>query len=334
MFKSLLILLILATPGWSTRYSQNFSIRYQHADRQVISDIVEQLESHYGQIAKELGADLDHRVEVYIHPDRHSLLKASGLESASRWLVGVAINDREIHLISPLNPPGNHSYESVMDGLIHELVHVCVANTTKRKLPLWFNEGLAVYYAKQYRFSQEVPGLVRDMLFLPDLNDLEDTESFERMHGYALSYTIVEFMLREYGGDRVRAFIRQYPDYNTLGIKSKMELENAWHAYLEENYVDPPALREWLDNRDDIFQATLSPNPVTDNSKLDFFAASDEVFTLQVLDPWGRRMQTLFQRPLKPGFHSFRISAAKFPAGYFYLLLIQGGSKQVIRFTR
>ena len=124
MLRYLLILLLIGTSGWTTRNSLNFAVKYQNPDRQVIAEVIDMLEDHYQRIAVEVGSDINHRVEVYIHPDRHSLLQSSGLRLASEWLVGVAINDREIHLISPLNPPGNHDSESVMDGLIHELVHI------------------------------------------------------------------------------------------------------------------------------------------------------------------------------------------------------------------
>ena len=333
MLRYLLILLLIGTSGWTTRNSLNFAVKYQNPDRQVIAEVIDMLEDHYQRIAVEVGSDINHRVEVYIHPDRHSLLQSSGLRLASEWLVGVAINDREIHLISPLNPPGNNDSESVMDGLIHELVHICVANAGDAELPLWLNEGLAVYHAGQYRFAQEVPGLVRERIFFPSLNTLSESEGFDREHGYSLSYTIVEFMMREYGPERVRAFIKNYPNYNVLGLRSEMELENAWHYYLKYNYADPPALQQWVDHNENIFHATLDPNPVLEYAKLDFTAMGDEDFILRVLDPWGRRMQTLFYRPIIAGFHTFRIDATKFPDGIFYLEMTHGDSQQLIRFT-
>ena len=334
MIKLLLISLLIGNPGWSTRTSEHFTVKYQSVDKQVVTDVIVLLEKHIDRVSIEVGADLTHPVSVYIHPDRHSLLQASGMNFASPWLVGVAINDREIHLISPLNPPGNHSFESVMDGLVHELVHVCVANAVSEPLPLWFNEGLAVYFAGQYRFAQEVPGLVREKVFLPELDDLAETDYFEKNHGYALSYTIVEYILKRNGKAGLKHLIQEYPSFSSLGLLSQMSFEQEWHQYLKEHYGNPPPLPEWQDSNNDIFQATLTPNPVRDFAKLEFFATSDDEFALRVLDPWGNRMQTLFHRPISTGFHAFRIDASSFPAGIFYIELEQGKNRQLIRFTK
>jgi hypothetical protein len=191
-----------------------------------------------------------------------------------------------------------------------------------------------VYYAGQYRFAQEVPGLVKDAVFLPNLDDLARGDYFEKNDGYAYGYTIVEFMLKEYGPPRVREFIQTYPDYSILGLKSQMEFEQNWKNYLRNHYGNPPPLPEWLNNQEDYFQTTLSPNPVNDYAKLEFFAAGDDEFVLRVLDPWGELMQTLFHRPIKNGFHAFRIDATAFPAGIFYLELIQGRHRQLVKFTK
>jgi len=323
---------LLLSAGWQTRTSPHFIIYYQSPDRQIVTELLDLLEDKYDSLTQLFETELNQTVNVYLHPDRSSLAESSGIEEPSEWLVGVAINDTHIHLISPLNPPGNHTRESVKKGLIHELVHICVASMTTTRLPLWLNEGLAVYYAGQTEFKREVPGVLRSRLTFPTLSEFNDPELFEQKRGYAISYTLLEFMIQRYGEQALIAFVQNYPDYELLGTMSEMQIQLEWQEYLRDNYINPKPLQKWLDYRDNVFESTLSPNPVRDYAHLEIFTGEDGMFSLKVLDLWGGLIQVLFQRPLTNGFHEFSIDAGKFPPGIYYLELQQGRRIQLIRF--
>lgn len=334
MTGSFLLTILFILTGWSSRQSTHFEVHFQPDDRQVVAEVMEHLEDTYEELSTVFGARIRERVDVYIHPDQHSLIELTRVENPSRWLVGLAINGQEIHVVSPLNPPVSHSKESVYQGMAHELVHICVFKMLPYRLPLWFNEGLAVYYARQRQFAREVPGILRSRSFLPTLTELADQESFERNRGYPLAYTLIEFVVREMGEYRLQKFLVNYPDYSALGFLSEMQLENAWHRYLETQYLNPPPLQKWLDNQTNVFEASLSPNPVIDKSNLEFVTTGDQLFSLRLLDPWGEPMQHLFHRPLRSGFHGFQIDASQFPPGVYYLELQSGRDLQIIRFVR
>lgn len=334
MIRVFIILSFIISAGWQTRTSPHFIIHYQSPDRQVVVELLDLLEDQYDRLTQVFETELTQPVNVYLHPDRSSLSKHSGIEDSSEWLVGVAINDTHIHLISPLNPPHNHTRESVKKGLIHELVHICVASKNVTRLPLWLNEGLAVYYAGQTEFRREVPGVLYSRLTAPALEEFEDPDLFEQKRGYALSYTIVEFIIDKYGRDALSAFVQNYPDYAFFGTMSKMQMQLEWQEYLSDNYINPRPLQRWLDYRENIFETNLSPNPIIDYARLEIFTGEDGLFTIKVLDLWGGFMQMLFQRPMINGFHEFRIDASNYPPGIYYLELQQGKRTQIIRFTK
>lgn len=334
MLKYLLILSLLLNTGWHTKTSEHFIIHYQSEDRPIIRDLLYLLEDEHDRLIEIFETELIRPVDVYLHPDRNSLVQAVGMENASRWLIGVAINDTKIHLISPLNPPGNHTEETVKEGLIHELVHICVASATVSPLPLWLNEGLAVYFAKQRQFIREVPGVLRNRFRIPTLRELNVRESFESERGYALSYTILEFIVKRYGHEALSAFVQNYPDYEQLGVMSEMQLESQWQDYLRDNYINLPPLQRWMDYRDNIFDAIFQPVEVRDFAKLSFMTQEDGAFSMIVLDAWGELIQVMFQRPLKRGYHEFRIDASNYAAGTYYMELRLANKIQLIRFTR
>ena len=334
MVKSLIILSFLIGAGWQTRTSQHFIVHYQSPDRQVVTELLDLLEDQHDRLTQIFETELIRPVNIYLHPDRHSLTRSAGIENPSEWLVGVAINDTHVHLISPLNPPGNHTRESVKEGLIHELVHICVASATVTRLPLWLSEGLAVFYAGQRNFVREVPGVLRSSPTPPTLAEFDDPKFFEQKRGYAISYTIVEFMIQRFGREALIAFIQNYPDYDFLGAMSAMQLQLEWQEYLGDNYINPKPLQRWLDYSENIFETTFSPNPVRDYARLEFLAIEDGVFSIKILDFWGGIMQNLFQRPMTNGFHEFRIDASNFPPGIFYLEMQQGKRIQLIQFNK
>lgn len=334
MLLSMLSALLLTFTGWQTRVGRHFDIHYQAPDRYTIEEVEDRLEEAYDELSGIFDARIREKVDVYIHPDQHSMVTVTRVENASRWLVGLAVNGREIHVVSPLNPPEQHSAQSVYEGLVHELVHICVHQMIPRRLPLWLNEGLAVYFARQHQFAREVPGILRSRPGLPLLDDLSDPLTFEKNRGYALSYTLIEFLVRQHGLFALKQFLTTYPDYAPLGWLSEMQLEVEWQQYLAGQYLNPPLLQRYLDHSDNVFEAFLNPNPVSGKATLEFVTTGDQIFSLRLLDPWGEPMQLIFQRPLRSGFHGFQIDATRFPPGVYYLELTSGQTVQLIRFVK
>ncbi len=320
-------------PSWLSFSGDHFTIHYRGDDQYLIQDISQKLEDHYFRLTNFFEVDFEDRVDVYIHPNLYTLKNTMNLDDPSEWLVGLALGDKEIHLVSPRNPPGNHTYESVMDGLIHEFVHICVARSRKSHLPVWLNEGLAVYYSGQSRFAREVPGILNNMDGLPSLFSLSDADRFAKRHGYPLSFTIIEMVEKFAGQGGVSRWVREYPDNTALGLSRLNELEELWHQHLESKYKNPPPLGKWSDSSENTFQVTLEPNTIRDFGDLKFYVPSYGTFTVDVLDPWGGKMQNLFSKKIESGFHGFRIDARQFPPGIYYLELRTVDQEQLIRFT-
>ena len=320
-------------PNWLSFSGAHFEIHYQGADKALIQDINRRLEDHYFPLTNLFEVDFEEKLDVYIHPDLSALKQNLKLDEKSDWLVGLAKGDKEIHLVSPRNPPGNHSYESVMEGLVHEFVHVCVARANRNRLPVWLNEGLAVYFAGQGDFAREVPGILNNMISLPSLMSLSEPERFAARHGYPLSYTIIEMVEKFAGQGGISRWVKEYPDYSALGLSSHIELEQLWHAHLQEKYKNPEPLVDWSMSDENIFQVSLEPNPVKDFGDLRFYAPSDGIFTLDVLDPWGGKIQNLTTKKINSGFHAFRIDARDFPPGMYYLELRTADQRQLLKFT-
>jgi hypothetical protein len=219
-----------------------------------------------------------------------------------------------------------------MEGLLHEFVHICVARASSSPLPVWLNEGLAVYYAGQKRFTQEVPGIIKDVDQMPSLFSLSDQPRFAQRRGYPLSYTIIEVAVKYAGEAAISRLVREYPDLSALGMTRLTELEEMWHRHLYYKYKNPPPLEGWSEFGDNYFEVSLDPNPVNDLGELRFVTHSQGLFTIDVLDPWGNKMQNLFEERIEAGMHRMKIDARSFLPGIYYLELNSGGQRQLVRF--
>ena len=333
MTRVVLWISLLIAPAWLNFTGLHFNIYYRGPDKALVKAVEQQLESSYYRITNIFDVDFDEKIDVYIHPDLRSLKNNMNINDQSQWLVGLAVGDRTIHIVSPANPPGNHTYQSVMEGLIHEFVHICVARASSRPLPVWLNEGLAVYYSGQHRFTQEVPGIIQHTDNFPSLFSLSDQERFAQRKGYPLSYTIIEVAEKYAGEAAISRWVREYPDYSALGMSSPGELEELWHRHLYYKYKNPPPLDGWSEFAENTFDVRIEPNPIRDFGELSFAARDAGTFTIDLLDPWGNKMQNLFNRRVDRGIHALRIDARNFLPGIYYLELRLGGQRQLIRFT-
>lgn len=63
-----------------------------------------------------------------------------------------------------------------------------------------------------------------------------NTAHFAELDGYALSYTIVEYMISEYGYDKLIDLIKSPYDFDEIFSITIEEFEKEWKEYLIKNY--------------------------------------------------------------------------------------------------
>ena len=133
--------------------SKHFRYISTKTDKEILSDLEENLESNYDRIANDLNVTLDKKINVTIYPNINEFHKATGYIDAEDWLVGFA-RDGEIFMVSPLNPGSIHNYESLMKVIVHEYTHILVEKINKNT-DIYLNEGIAVIEANQMDSNTE-----------------------------------------------------------------------------------------------------------------------------------------------------------------------------------
>ena len=218
--------------------SEHFIFYAYDEDKSCLNDLESALESNYDRITNDLQVTLDHKITIDIYPDLDMFHSAIGEPEAEEWLVGVYMNGT-IKMVSPLHPGNQHSYESLMKVIVHEFTHVLVSelSLSSHDIPIWLNEGVAVYEAEQ--FSNDAETLIRDLIkhdTIPTLDDL-DNSNFGELHGYQLSYTAVEYIVVECGYASLIALIKNPSDMQSILGMDMTQFETAWKNYLTKHYM-------------------------------------------------------------------------------------------------
>lgn len=219
--------------------SRHFDFYSVGRDRDALDSIAAVLEENYARIVAGIGVEFKEKVRAFIYPDLKSFHAAIYFPDAPDWLVGAAgIN--EVKMVSPLNPGRVHTWASLMQAIVHELVHTALLNALGHRgmltLPKWLNEGYAYYQARQ--LTSEMRKAVKSRLSgkaLPSWSTLDSVGvvPFGNMGGYQLSTTIVEFLVNMYGVEKLQELLRAPEDLEILYGTTKANLEKQWVTYLK-----------------------------------------------------------------------------------------------------
>lgn len=214
--------------------NENFAFHSFDKDKGCIEDLTKALDENYDTITKNLGVSLKDKVKVIIYPDIEVFHNNIGTQNAGDWLVGVT-EKNTIHIVSPLNPGTQHTYDSLMKAVVHEFVHVVQFNIypyyyTNR----WMSDGLATYEAKQ------VPNktIMKNMIDADKISSLSgmNSKDFAEVGGYDFSYTVAEYLVKEYGYETIVSMIKTPENIEEILEKNLDEFENDWINYLKENW--------------------------------------------------------------------------------------------------
>lgn len=147
--------------------------------------------------------------------------------------------------------------------LWHELNHVVVLAAASNRLPRWFTEGLAVYEESAAspewgeRLTPEVIAAIRDKKLLPiaqlDRGFVRPSYPAQIAVSYYQAGRVVEFIVREFGFERVRGMLRAFAERKStsetvrevLGVDPG-QLDRRFQAWLEaQSRTTVAGFAEW-----------------------------------------------------------------------------------------
>ncbi|NTV28812.1 MAG: hypothetical protein HGA80_01900 [Candidatus Omnitrophica bacterium] len=238
----------------------HFIVKYLLADeRENALRILQRAEDYYKRVADGIGYSRyqeywtwERRVNIVLYPDQMSYARFTGQPV---WSKGYASRDSRL-FHSKVVVSYDDQPDFLEEILPHEITHLMVWDFLgfTRKVPIWFEEGLAQLEEQGKRdvVQEAMQGVVAAGNAIPftTFNSLNITSIQDQTRVslfYAQSLSIVDFMLTRYGKDAFRHFCRELRQggefeeslaraYPAI-FRTLFDLEWKWKNYLQNDFI-------------------------------------------------------------------------------------------------
>jgi hypothetical protein len=248
------LLLLPVPPGlaetWESQKTSNFYFHYQPEDQRIARQIYEKSEKILQQITADVGQKPQRKIAVYLCPTLECFQQQQPSKiKAPEWAVGLAYPQiNRIVMRSTLTVQEGGRIKP-LEIFQHELAHIVLEQALAEVggAPRWLSEGFSMYYARQWTSSGqrtiEEAALKDNFIPLSLLTTNFPIDEQAARLAYAQSFSVVSFLLNEYGQKLFHQFIRNLKkgmDTDTalrasVGISLK-RLELEWQALLKKRH--------------------------------------------------------------------------------------------------
>ncbi|MDH4127926.1 MAG: peptidase MA family metallohydrolase [Spirochaetota bacterium] len=113
-----------------------------------------------------------------------------------------------------------HKKKILKSILTHEYTHIIINEITKRKIPLWFNEGLASYIANQnyfFKFQTKIKSF-------NELNQLLTNKKSKQQlqYAYSISLKIIKHLINKYSFSKILKLLHHVNTTNSFNKSFKI----------------------------------------------------------------------------------------------------------------
>ena len=200
-------------------------------------------------LAQDIGLEFDHSIGIFIYADETDF--GSALPQLPDWAGGVAFPEYNLILIAAA--PDEVGWGQMVEA--HEITHVLIDHFTLNckksvQVPLWLSEGLAVYNEGMRDFGPDDPLQVaiegNTLLSVRSLNNRFPSKEDRVDLAYQESYSLVNFLIEDYGQEKILALFEKLRDGATgdEALKAIYDfnidgLEDAWRERIgaQQRYV-------------------------------------------------------------------------------------------------
>lgn len=168
-------------------------------------------------------------------------------QNIPKWTSGVTIFPAGIVVVKTPDLVKS-TLRDYKETIIHELIHGIQGNIVPLNLtPVWFNEGLAVYFTKEYNLRDKIilsRAIMKNTLI--PLDRLSNVLEYNRQKtelAYAESASVTEFLVSVYGAEIIGEIFENmqagYSFMRSIELITGIEysgFENLWRDYTSNSY--------------------------------------------------------------------------------------------------
>lgn len=189
---------------WNSLTSDGITLYWYQGGESFAQELMDAAQEALQRLADDTGVSLEQAVSIYIYASYEDLLGA--LVFPYEWTGGVAFPDFGIIAIGIFPSDLTWGKRAMAHELSHLVVHQAVFGPYG-DLPTWLDEGLAVYAEGEIswdRRSRLDEAISNDALIsVRSLSSRFTTDPDEARLSYAESYSLVVFLLDNYGQDKM-----------------------------------------------------------------------------------------------------------------------------------
>ncbi len=211
---------------WQQRAGQRVEVYWYGSDASRAEQLATDAEETLSRLENEVGVAVEEGISIYVYDDRQDMQRAIPPRSEGYdervMTLGMATGEDTLLLLG--------SHRDVESTMAHELSHIVVGMTTDNPytdLPRWLDEGLAMYAEGELPTNNRraLDRAIREDALL----SVRSMSSYTGRAGeidlfYGEAYSIVDFLLKEYG----RGGMRQLLDLFSKGMRQEEALQRAY----------------------------------------------------------------------------------------------------------
>ncbi len=197
--------------AWQSLSGGGVTIYWYEGGEDFIEEIVLTVEEALEQLAEDTGAYLREAVEIYIYGSGQDLRGA--MVFPQEWTGGVAFT-RYGKIAIGIAP---YDLSWGKRAIRHELTHLVIHQMTLNPyidLPTWLDEGLAMYsegeLSSEFADSLNMAIAEDNLVSVQSLCSSFSAHTDQALLSYAQSYSLVEFLISEYGGDKILELLNAF----------------------------------------------------------------------------------------------------------------------------
>lgn len=207
----------------------DFKVMYTEQDRDIAYLVSNTIEKDFARVKRRLNHHISTKIQIIIYPDLETMREKLDLTERD-YPMGIYYGGI-LHILSPKvwiksNNMSIVSREFEKNGpMVHELVHLIVDQKTNGNFPLWFTEGVALYYEYQltgYEWGEEL-GNIYNSSSLAQLTHYFDT--LDKDIAYRQSFEIIKKIADIYGEEKILSLLDQL-GRGQIGLTGKVSLES------------------------------------------------------------------------------------------------------------
>ena len=135
--------------GWAELQEAGLILQFQESDRAAAQPLLSELERSRKEVAEQLGGGEGLGMTVYLTANEKAFRELTG-GRIPHWGIGCAFPSEKTIVLRKL--PGQQ--EALLQTARHEISHVLLHHLVPARVPVWFNEGVAMWVAGEWRLRQ------------------------------------------------------------------------------------------------------------------------------------------------------------------------------------